>query len=103
MKEVSIQITIAGRPYPLTVSENDVERIEAAAKQINAFADQFSQDFGVSDKQDVLAMAALHLTSQAGQAPAPATEPVAQIDSIESTQAMLGLEELRSLLGKSNG
>jgi len=99
MKEVSIQITIAGRPYPLTVSPSDVARIEESAEQINAFVEQFSRDFGVSDKQDVLAMAALHLTSQATSAPAP----TASVDDFDSDAAIRGIEELRSLLGKSNG
>lgn len=84
MSEVSIQVTIAGRPYPLTVSENDAERIQACAVQINDFVQQFGRDFSVSDKQDLLAMAALHLTSQ--------VEP-------DHSIAINGLEEIRSLIG----
>lgn len=61
---LKIKVAIADRLYPLTVkNEAEEEGIRKAAKKINNLIAEFTRNYAVSDKQDALAMAALHFTS----------------------------------------
>ena len=64
MAELSIRITIAGRVYPLTVSEEEEEVIRRSAKLINEQVKEYEARFSVRDKQDLLAMSALHFATE---------------------------------------
>ena len=65
MEKLKINIVIAGRNYPLTVSSNkEEEGMRKAAKSINKLISLFEQNYAVSDKQDVLAMCALQFASK---------------------------------------
>lgn len=97
MNESSIQVTIAGRTYPLTVAEGEAKSVRDAAGRIDELVQRFQRDYGVSDRQDLIAMAALQLLSdQAGQALSETPEP-AGIPS----ELFDGLEEVRSLLAQA--
>ena len=61
MAEVSLKILIAGRVYPLTVKQEEEERVLLIAKLINEKLKEFEQNYSVRDKQDLLAMCALNL------------------------------------------
>ena len=61
MKELSIKIKIADREYPMKISADDEERIRRAGKLINEKIKHYSQQFGIDDKQDLLAMAAFDI------------------------------------------
>jgi len=61
MKELSIKIKIADREYPMKISADDEERIRKAGKLINEKIKNYSQQFGIDDKQDLLAMAAFDI------------------------------------------
>ncbi len=62
---LKIKVTIGDRVYPLTISdEKEEEGIRAAVKKINDLIKKFEQNYAVRDKQDVLAMCALHFASQ---------------------------------------
>lgn len=58
MKELSIKIRIADREYPMKVDVNDEERIRLAGKKINEKLKLYRDQFGIDDKQDLLAMVA---------------------------------------------
>jgi len=58
MKELSIKIKIADREYPMKVDANDEERIRLAGKKINEKIKMYRNQFGIDDKQDLLAMVA---------------------------------------------
>ncbi|MGF1636085.1 MAG: cell division protein ZapA [Cyclobacteriaceae bacterium] len=58
MKELSIKIKIADREYPMKVDANDEERIRLAGKKINEKLKLYRDQFGIDDKQDLLAMVA---------------------------------------------
>ena len=58
MDELSIKIKIADREYPMKVKRNDEERIRAAGKLINEKFKHYREQFGIDDKQDLLAMVA---------------------------------------------
>ena len=58
MEELSIKIKIADREYPMKVKKADEERIRMAGKLINEKVRSYREQFGIEDKQDLLAMVA---------------------------------------------
>jgi len=64
-EKIRIKITIGNRVYPLTIKgEDEEEGIRAAVDKINKLIKKFEENYAVRDKQDVLAMCALHFASQ---------------------------------------
>lgn len=61
MKELSIKIKIADREYPMKVVPEDEERIRKAGRIINEKIKAYAQQFGLDDKQDLLAMVAFDI------------------------------------------
>ncbi len=64
MKELSINITIAGRSYPISVPKEQEAEIRNAGKLIQDKLQALADEFAVRDKQDALAMFALELASE---------------------------------------
>ncbi len=58
MEELSIKIKIADREYPMKVKRVDEERVRSAGKLINEKLKSYKEQFGIDDKQDLLAMVA---------------------------------------------
>lgn len=58
MDELSIKIKIADREYPMKVKRKDEERLRSAGKLLNEKIKHYREQFGIDDKQDLLAMAA---------------------------------------------
>ena len=58
MEELSIKVKIADREYPMKVDSEDEERIRLAGKKINEKIKLYRDQFGIDDKQDLLAMVA---------------------------------------------
>lgn len=58
MEELSIKIKIADREYPMKVKRKDEERLRSAGKLLNEKIKHYREQFGIDDKQDLLAMAA---------------------------------------------
>jgi cell division protein ZapA len=58
MEELSIKIKIADREYPMKVKRVDEERVRIAGKLINEKLKSYKEQFGIDDKQDLLAMVA---------------------------------------------
>lgn len=96
MNESSIQVTIAGRTYPLTVAEGEAKSVRDAAGRIDELVQRFQRDYGVSDRQDLLAMAALQLLSDL-QKPGS----VKETEPAMPTAVFEDLEEIRSLLAQA--
>ena len=82
MAEISLKIVIAGRTYPLSVKEEDVDAVHAAAKMINDKVKEFEVNYSVRDKQDLLAMSALNLLATQENAPkkTPEQDELNQLD-----------------------
>jgi cell division protein ZapA len=98
MGKISVKVLVGGRTYPLTVSENEQERVMKAAEDINKGIELLRQNYGVKDPQDLLAMTALQLVSKAQNA--TKTEVVntpADYGSVE-----LALENLSRQLNELN-
>jgi len=58
---LSIKIKIADREYPMKVIPEDEERIRKAGRIINEKIKHYTQQFGIDDKQDLLAMVAFDI------------------------------------------
>jgi len=58
MEELSIKIKIADREYPMKVKRDDEERVRMASRLINEKLKSYKDQFGLEDKQDLLAMVA---------------------------------------------
>lgn len=66
MKDLTINVKIADRPYRLTITkENEEETIRKAASIINNKVKKYSENYAFNDKQDLLAMVALEETTNA--------------------------------------
>lgn len=64
MSKLSIKVVLAGRNYPLTVSEGEEVKIRAAAEEINKAIKVLQDNYAVKDMQDLLAMTALQLAAK---------------------------------------
>lgn len=64
MTEITVNLNIAGRNYPLKVNANDVANLNEAEKMINARLDLYEKSFSVKDKQDLLAMCIINFASE---------------------------------------
>ncbi len=63
-EELSINITIAERRYPMKVKRSEEEKIRKAAKVINERILQYQRLYTGRDNQDFLAMSALQFAIQ---------------------------------------
>jgi cell division protein ZapA len=64
MSEKSIKVTIAGRIYPISVKPEEEEMVRAAAKNVDDSVKNLLENYAVKDKQDLLAMTALQLSTK---------------------------------------
>lgn len=63
-EELSINVTIADRRYPMRIKRSEEEKIRKAAKIINERILQYQQRYSGKDNQDCLAMSALQFVIQ---------------------------------------
>ena len=55
---LSIKIKIGDREYPMKVKPEEEQRVRNASKQINEKLKTYREQFGIDDKEDLLAMVA---------------------------------------------
>jgi len=67
MNEQAIKIRIADRDYPMRVTEEEEERLRKAGRVLNERLKAFREQFGIEDKQDLLAMVALEVAADSLQ------------------------------------
>ncbi len=75
MSKLSLKVVVAGRTYPLSVEGDEVQKVEAAAKDINKAVKMLQDNYAVKDMQDLLAMTALQLAVKEGKQAPEAIEP----------------------------
>lgn len=63
MKDLSIEINLGGKTYPIQVSESEREAILMAADKLNQAFSDLSEKYAVKDSRDLMAMAALEVTT----------------------------------------
>ena len=56
MDQLSVKIRIADREYPMKVKPEDEPHVREAGRVINELIKSYRQQFGINDKQDLLAM-----------------------------------------------
>ena len=59
MSNLSLKIKIADREYPIKAPASEEERLRNAGKVINDKLRMYKTQFGIDDKQDLLAMIAI--------------------------------------------
>ncbi|HOY48510.1 MAG TPA: cell division protein ZapA [Flavobacteriales bacterium] len=64
MQDVSIEIQLANRKYPLKVKSAEANSVQKAATLINQKLSELETKYGVKDIQDLFAMSALQITTQ---------------------------------------
>lgn len=64
MKPISIKVTVADRPYRIKALPNESEKIRQSAQVIQDKMKQMRTEYGVTDKQDALAMTSLLLSTE---------------------------------------
>ncbi|NND94945.1 MAG: cell division protein ZapA [Flavobacteriales bacterium] len=64
MSELSVQLNIAGRTYPLTIEREDEEGLRRIAKDIQVHIEKLRQTYAVKDNQDLLAMTLLEYATR---------------------------------------
>ena len=88
MDKLKIKVSIAGRTYPLSINRDEEENIRKAAKKIEVIIKQFESNYAVKDKQDLLAMCALQLSSKVenieGKTVVDTTDLDRSIDAVEA-------------------
>jgi len=89
MAKLSLKVVVAGRTYPLSVNENEQEKVLKAAEDINKAIKLLQENYAVKDKQDLLAMTALQLATKEGktsstQTPADYSEIEAKLEQLSS-------------------
>ncbi len=82
--QLTINIRIEGRVYPLTIERKDEERHRLAAKLVNETVTKFRELFMDKDSQDILAMTAFQV----------ALDHTVMVQSKDKT---LFMEELKNL------
>jgi len=93
MSELSIKVTIAGRSYPLTIEREEEENVRRAAKEINNAVEALQNNYAVQDKQDLLAMVALEMSTKVLNKP----------ENIESDEILKKIADLDALLSDTAG
>jgi|TARA_B110000977_G_scaffold193241_2_gene267929 cell division protein ZapA len=97
MDKLKIKVSIAGRVYPLTIKRDEEEGIRKAASKIEVIVKQFESNYAVKDKQDLLAMCALQLSSKV-----EATKGKTLVDSPEIENNIDAIEaDITALLNRS--
>lgn len=65
MGKKALKVVIAGRNYPLTINEDEEDTVIKAVERINTSVKNLQENYAVKDIQDLLAMTALKLATQA--------------------------------------
>jgi cell division protein ZapA len=89
MSELAIKIRIAERDYPMRVAVADEERLRLAGRQLSERLREFREQYGIQDKQDLLAMVAfttmadsLKVSSEKDGTDAALTERLTRLDEL---------------------
>lgn len=64
LNELSINIHIAGRVYPLSVNATEEVHLRAAGKLIQDKLQAYAEQFNLRDQQDALAMFAIEIANE---------------------------------------
>lgn len=89
MEERSIRVELAGRAYPLMIHQAEEVNVRRAVDEINESIDRLKAGYPLTDKQDLLAMAALEVTVRALNTNAQKQEAETAAALVEEIERML--------------
>jgi cell division protein ZapA (FtsZ GTPase activity inhibitor) len=94
MNTLSIKIKIGDREYPMKVKVEDEAKIRRAGKLINDKLKRYREEFGLDDRQDLLAMVAFDCMVETMESSDVNSE---ESDQIKSTLTQIN-DQLTSLI-----
>lgn len=97
MGKIALKVNIAGREYPLNISEEEKGRVEFAVKQISDSIEFLKKNYAVKDAQDLLAMASLQLIAKKNSSGTSDTSNQQELDELSLILNNVS-EDLKSLL-----
>jgi cell division protein ZapA (FtsZ GTPase activity inhibitor) len=65
--KININVSIAGRPYSLTIERTDEEGVREAVNRVNKAIQEYSDAFEYKDHQDLFAMMSLQFATSSIQ------------------------------------
>ena len=71
----TLDIKLGGRTYPLTLSPEEVDVVRAAAEAVEAQIAQLKSQYAITDRIDLMAMAALQIAVQSSSRKGSTTSP----------------------------
>ena len=85
----TLEVTLGGKPYSLTLTPEEVQTVREAAAAVEEQIGKLKRRYGITDRIDLMAMAALHIavlskSQKPSNAPSEAGSewPQADIDSL---------------------
>lgn len=97
MGKIALKVNIAGREYPLNISEEEKGRVELAVKQISDSIEFLKKNYAVKDAQDLLAMASLQLIAKKNSSGTSDTSNQQELNELSLILNNIS-EDLKSLL-----
>ncbi len=79
MSQVNIQVTIAGKNFPLTVKESEVESLRKTEKLLAESIELFTKNYQVKDRGDLVSMAALQVITRLNNTPPQVIEKQVEV------------------------
>ncbi|MFM2195612.1 MAG: hypothetical protein RL092_1212 [Bacteroidota bacterium] len=79
MSQVNIQVTIAGKNFPLTVKETEVETLRKTEKLLADSIELFAKKLQVKDRGDLVSMAALQVIMRLANTPPQVIEKQVEV------------------------
>lgn len=92
MSELTIQISIAGKNYPLSIKASEEASIRKSEAQLEEAVSLFQKNYSVKDRGDLLAMAALQIITKLNNTPAQVIEK--EVAAPDYTEELSSLEQL---------
>ena len=76
----TLDVKLGGRSYPMTLSPEEVDVVRSAADVVEAQIAQLKSQYAISDRIDLMAMAALQVAIQAQSSGTAPVQTEAQIN-----------------------
>ena len=94
----TLDVSLGGRSYPLTLSPEEVSVVRAAAEAVEAQIAQLKAQYAISDRIDLMAMAALQIAVQAQSGATPSAPAAAPASDWPKEQVEDLLQRIQSAL-----
>ncbi|MDA0728698.1 MAG: cell division protein ZapA [Bacteroidetes bacterium] len=76
-------IHIGGRTYPMTLEVDEVNKVQEAARLVDRHIATLKSQYAISDRIDLMAMAALQIAAQTGSSPSKVSSPSSESSTFD--------------------